>query len=94
MKMALRAKEEEETKGRKDESGYGPEVDAVDAITHRLVPKDNARGILSTALECLGKLSLDSHYELACIPFHKTATFPTRFSRFSARMSISNMKNI
>lgn len=31
MKMALRAEEGEEAKGRKDESGYGPEVDAVAA---------------------------------------------------------------
>lgn len=45
--MALRAEEGEEAKGRKDESGYGPEVDAVAAATRRLVPKDNARDVRS-----------------------------------------------
>lgn len=83
MKMALRAEKGEEAKGRKDESGYGPEVDAVAAATRRFVPKDNARGVLSTTPECPGKLSLDSHYEPACIPFRKAASSRLNFHNSS-----------
>lgn len=75
-----------------------PEVDAVAAAaaatTRRLVPKDNARGVLSTTPECPGKLSLDSHYEPACIPFCKMTSFPARFSRFSAARAVSNVRNM
>lgn len=55
---------EDERKG--ERTSRVTEVDAVDVVvvaaaTRRLVPKDNARDVLSTTLESPGKLSLNSH---------------------------------